>query len=169
MNSKHRTLASHVAFVTLLLALTPAHAGGARLEGYVVDVDGRGAPGFRVHLIDDTGQAVAAARTSAEGVYRFRDLPAGAYSLGVESPAGKMAPVAAPPTKLTETELARRDIKLIEANQAERETVGVENHSFGVWWAGLSKPAKTWTILGVAVFLGLTYEALDDDEAVASN
>jgi len=169
MKSKHRTLAAHLALVALLVALTPAHAGGARLEGYVVDVDGRGAPGFRVHLIDDTGQAVAAARTSAEGVYRFRDLPAGAYSLGVESPEGKVAPVAAPPTELTDAELARRDIKLVEANQAERETVGVENHSFGVWWAGLTKPAKTWTILGVVVFLGLTYEALDDDDPPASN
>jgi len=169
MNSKHRTLAAHVALAALLLALTPAHAGGARLEGYVVDVDGRGAPGFRVHLIDDTGQAVAAARTTAKGVYRFRDLPAGDYSLGVESPDGKLAPVAAPPTKLNDAELARRDIKLVEANQAERETVGIENHSFGVWWAGLTKPAKTWAVLGVVVLVGLTYEALDDDEAAASN
>ena len=168
MNSKYKTLAAHVLLFAMLIAMTPAHAGSARLEGYVVGLDGRGAPGYQVHLIDDQGQAIDAVRTSAKGVYRFQDLPAGAYSLGIESPAGKVAPVAAPPTQLASAELARRDIKLVEADQAQREAVGVENHDFGLWWAGLSPQSKAWGIVAVFVVLGVTFAALDD-EASASN
>ena len=165
MRNKHKTLAT----LALLLALTPAQAGGARLEGYVVNPDGRGAPGFRVHLIDSLGLDVAQAGTSDKGVYRFRDLPAGAYSLGIESPEGKMAPVAAPPTRLGDNELARRDIKLVEANQAERDAVGKKNFSFGIFWAGLSPAAKAASVIGIVVVLGLTLAALDDDDSSASN
>ena len=168
MNCKYKTFAAHVALFALLLAVTPVQAAGARLEGYVVGVDGRGAPEHRVHLIDDQGQGVATAQTSEKGVYRFRDLPAGAYSLGIESPEGKMAPVAAPPTELASAELARRDIKLVSADRQQREAVATQNADFGLWWAGLSAPAKAWSIVGVFVLLGVTFAALDDETA-ASN
>jgi hypothetical protein len=150
----------------LVLALAPvqAEAGGGRLEGYLLGVDGRAASDHRVHLIDGDGLGVAQTSTSDDGVYRFRDLKAGEYSLGIESPDGQMAPVAAPPVRLGTDELARRDIKLIASGQAERDAVGRENYSFGVWWAGLSPAAKAGSIIGTFVILGVTVKALDDDE-----
>jgi hypothetical protein len=122
---------ARLVLATLVLAVAPAQAeaGGARLEGYLLGVDGRAASGYKVHLIDGEGQDVAQSSTSDEGVYRFRDVTAGAYSLGIESPEGRMAPVAAPPVRLSADELARRDIKLVESGDAERETVERENYS----------------------------------------
>ena len=168
MSFQIRTVAAHVALFAMLLAVTPAQAAGARLEGYVVGTDGRGVSGYQVHLIDGTGQGVQKATTSEKGVYRFRDLPAGAYSLGIESPEGKVAPVAAPPTELASAELARRDIKLVEASREQREAVAKQNADFGLWWAGLSPPAKAWAVVAVFVVLGVTFAALDDETA-ASN
>jgi hypothetical protein len=162
---------ARVLLVALVMTLVPAHAaaGGARLEGYVLDVDGRAASGFTVHLIDDTGEEVARSTTSDEGVYRFRDLASGAYSLGVGNPEGQVAPVSAPPVRMGPEELARRDIKLVRATGAEREAVGVGNRSFGMFWAGLSPAAKAWSVIGVVVILGITVKALDsDDESKAT-
>jgi hypothetical protein len=157
---------ARLVIAALVLALAPvqAHAGGARLEGYLLGVDGRAASGYRIHLIDDEGQDFAQSLTSDEGVYSFRDVTAGAYSLGIESPEGRVAPVAAPPVRLDAGELARRDIKLLASGDAEREAVERENYSFGVWWAGLSPAAKAGSVVGVFVILGVTVQALDDED-----
>jgi len=167
-----RTQNTFVARVTLVaLALTPALApvsaqapAGARLEGFVLGVDGRAAPGYRVHLIDATGRDVAQAATGGDGVYRFRDLASGAYSLGIENTEGQIAPVAAPPVRLGRDELARRDVKMVDADPARRDSASRENASFGVFWAGLSPGAKAWSVIGVFVLVGITIKALDDGE-----
>jgi hypothetical protein len=154
--------------VALVLAFFPALAlgnpGGARLEGYLVDVDGRTAQGFRVHLIDASGRDTAQATTSDRGVYRFRDLEAGAYSLGIENTEGQLAPVNAPPVKLASNELARRDIKLVGADAGDRAAVSEVNHSFGVWWAGLSPATKAWSVVGSFIILGIALSALDSHD-----
>lgn len=168
MNSMKHRFAAPLAIAALLLALAPAQAAGARLEGYLVNVDGRGASGYRVHLIDAEGKGVARTPTSEEGVYRFRDLPTGSYSLGIENPEGGVAPVAAPPLRLDEGQLARRDVKLLQAGPGEGEAVGRENFSFGIWWAGLTPGAKAWSVIGTFVVVGLTVAALDDDESNGS-
>ena len=86
---------------SMLLWIAPAPAlafdGGARLEGLLLDTSGMPAKGLKVHLIDADGKAMALASASQEGLYSFRDLPAGEYSLGIENGSGQMAPVAAPP------------------------------------------------------------------------
>jgi hypothetical protein len=165
MNRTQSKSVARLMLVALVLSIAPASAAasGARLEGYLLGADGRAATGYRVHLIDGEGRDVHQSSTSDEGVYRFRDLASGAYSLGVESPDGRMAPVAAPPVRLDSDELARRDIKLVEASDAQREAVGLENHSFGVWWAGLSPMTKAWTVVGTFVVLGIAVQAMDDD------
>ena len=166
MSKTQSRIVARLTLLALVLALAPtsSEAAGARLEGYVLAVDGRAADGHRVHLIDDRGQDVAQVTTSDEGVYRFRDLPGGAYALGIESPEGRVAPVAAAPIRLGQDELARRDIKLVQADQDQRDTVGQENNSFGIFWAGLSPAAKAWSVIGVFVILGITIKALDDDD-----
>jgi hypothetical protein len=166
MSETRRRHVTRLTLVALVLALTApsSEAGGARLEGYVLGVDGRAATGYRIHLVDDEGRDVAQAATTDEGIYRFRDLSSGAYSVGIESPEGRMSPVAAPPIRLAADELARRDIKLVEADEAQRAAVSQDNNSFGVFWAGLSPLAKAGTVIGVFIILGVTIKALDDDE-----
>jgi hypothetical protein len=170
MSKTHSRIVARLTLLALALALAPlpSQAAGARLEGYVLAVDGRAADGHRVHLIDDSGRDVGQATTSDEGLYRFRDLAGGSYALGIENPEGRVAPVAAPPIRLGQDELARRDIKLVQADQTQRETVGQENNSFGVYWAGLSPAAKAWSVIGVFVILGVAIVALDDDDAKGS-
>src|SRR6185295_6497427 len=107
------------------------------------------------------GATVARAGTSDEGLYAFHDLPAGSYSLGIENPEGHMAPVAAPPVRLTQGGLARRDVKLLGADPGVRDAAGRDNYAVGMWWAGLSTPAKVWTIVGGLVIVGITVAAID--------
>jgi hypothetical protein len=157
----------HLSVAALLWTLVPSQAlaAGARLEGYLLDVDGRAATGHRVHLIDRDGRDVAQAPATDEGIYRFRDLTPGAYSVGIETPEGKHARVAAAPVRLQADELARRDIKLMRAPGTPQPVAGtgMENQSAGVWWAGLAPGLKALTIVGGFVVVGLTIAALDSD------
>lgn len=165
-NEMQRKLLVRLVVASLVAASVPAPvaAGGARLEGYLLDVDARAATGYRVHLIDAEGRKVANSPTTEAGVYRFRDLAAGSYSLGVENAEGQLAPVAAPPLRIGADELARRDIKLVAAGEAERDAVVDANTSLGVMWAGLSPWARAWVVIGTFVVLGITVKALDDGE-----
>ncbi len=162
----------HRAAVSTLLALVlglpqatlRANAGGARLEGFLIDVDGRAASGFRVHLIDSRGEDVAQATTSDRGIYAFQELPAGTYSLGIENTEGQIARVAAPALRLGSDELARRDIKLMRADDdAAGDTADQTAKGFGICWAGLPPAVRAGSVVGVFVILGLTLSALDDE------
>lgn len=140
-----------------------AQAPSSRLEGYLLDVDGKAAAGYHVHLIDADGKGVARTEASAQGVYSFRGLVAGSYAMGIEDTAGRMAPVAAPPVALEAGGLARRDIKLIASEDPRHAKAGMQNQSLGLFWAGLSPAAKAWSVIGIAVVLGVAIQALDDE------
>ena len=154
--------------VLSLLMLVPVSASGprhARLEGLLVDLDGQPARGFRVLLIDERGGAIGAATTSERGLYSFAEVAPGLYGLGIESPTGAAAPVFAPPVRLDEGELARRDIRLMQAS-AEQLDQGLEANYTGIriWWAGRSKREKAVWLTGLVVGVALIWYLLDDDD-----
>jgi hypothetical protein len=159
--------------LALLLVLLPAPAvadvPGARLEGLLLDLDGRPAAGHRVHLIDERGAEVGRAAAAADGLYAFRDLPAGSYSLGIETGDGRMTPVAAPPVRIAAGQLARRDVKLVLGDESAIHRATGANYGIGMWWAGLSTAAKIWTIVGIVVVGSVTFAALDDDDESAAS
>jgi len=166
-----RAVKSTVAYTTLfalLLWMAPlpalAQQGGARLEGLLVGIDGRPANDMTVHLIDGQGNDVAQAATSGDGLYSFQDLPPGNYSLGIENPAGQMAPVAAPPVKLGGDELARRDLQMLQSDPAAMSQATSANYGLGTWWAGLSGAAKAWTIVAIVAVVGITAAAVSSSE-----
>ncbi len=162
MSKMHRAAVSTLLALALGFPQAPlrANAGGARLEGFLIDVDGRAAAGFRVHLIDSGGADVAQATASDRGIYAFRELPAGTYSLGIETTEGRLARVAAPALRLGPDELARRDIKLMQADNADDDDT---SGGFGIFWAGLPPAVRAGSVLGVFVILGLTLSELDDE------
>ncbi len=171
MSKMHRAAVSTLLVLALGLAQAPprANAGSARLEGFLINVDGRAASGFRVHLIDSRGEDVAQATTSDRGVYAFRDLSAGTYSLGVENTEGRIAPVAAAGLRLGSDELARRDIKLMRVDDdAAGDTADQTAKGFGIFWAGLPPAVRAGSVVGVFVILGLTL-SVADDESTATN
>jgi len=49
-------------------------------------VDGRPAAGHRGHLVDERGEDRAQTVSDVDGIYSFRGLEAGRYSLGIELP-----------------------------------------------------------------------------------
>jgi hypothetical protein len=142
-----------------------AGSGGGRLEGLLVGVDGRAASGYTLHLIDGDGRDVGRSRTSDEGIYSFPELPSGDYALGVESPDGRVAVVDAPPVRVGRSSLARRDVRLTQADAADRSAALKSNPSLGLWWAGLSPTARAWSVVGMAFFTVITISAFrrDDD------
>lgn len=168
MRNSLRSVACILQVTALLLWIIPAEslAGSpqGRLEGLVLDVAGRPASGHRVHLIDEQGRALGHSEVSEDGIYSFKELPAGDYSLGIESPDGTVAPVAAPAVRLQDRALARRDLKLVRADTAAVDQAAEGNYGFSLWWHGLSKAGKAWTVLAIVVAGGLTYEALSDED-----
>ena len=154
-------------FALLVWVASPALAGaeGARLEGLLLGVDGRPAAEMRVHLIDDQGRDLSQVATSDDGLYSFKDLPAGEYSLGIESAEGQMAPVAAPPVRLGQGELARRDLKLMESDPATVNAATGANYGMGTWWASLTPAAKAWTVVALVAVVAITWAAFDEDDA----
>ena len=167
----YRTLKSLAAYTTLfslVLWVAPpptlaAGGGGARLEGLVVRLDGHAAAGHRIHLVGAAGEDLAQSAVGEEGLYSFAGLGAGQYSLGVEMPDGTLAPVAAPPVRLDDDELARRDLKLVTSDADTTSAALQANYGLGQWWNGLTTPGKAWTIMAIIVAASLVYEALDDE------
>jgi hypothetical protein len=157
----------------LLLGVSPAihaTAAGARLEGLLLAGDGRPAKDFTVHLIGSDGEVLARSTTSDEGVYSFKELEPGEYGLGIESPDGMMAAVAAPPLRLGQGELSRRDLKLVEASQEDIDRALEENPSIGMAYAGWSRAGRIWFWIAIVVGLGIGIAALDDeDDSTQSN
>lgn len=148
----------------LTLAGTPwPAAGSSRLEGRVVGMDGRAVRGYTLHLIDGGGRDVRQATTAGDGLYTFAEIADGSYALAVENPDGLVAVVDAPPVRLTGRALARRDVRLAQADPSRLDSAIAANPSVGLWWAGLSPASKAWTIVGVAFLAILTFSAIDDN------
>lgn len=163
-------------FLTLLTVLTlvttptwgQLASGGGRIEGLVVGLDGKPAEGYAVHLIDARGGAVAQARIDEGGSYSFDALAPGQYALGVEGPEGRVAPVDAPPVRLGERELTRRDLKLMNAGQWSGDQLVQRNYGLGTWWASLTPAAKSWSVVAMVAVVGITFALLDEDDPTAS-
>jgi hypothetical protein len=169
--SRRRTLARWLLLSALVcVAWTPrATAGpGAGLNGAVIGVDGRPAAGMRVHLIDREGGVRAIAPTADDGRYAIRGLPAGRYAVGIEDGRGHVAPVSGPGVLLEEGELAQHDVRLLRADQDERNRAATGNYGLGMWWTGLTTPAKVWTVLGVVTVGAITYVAVTGEDSQAS-
>lgn len=130
-------------------------------------MDGRAAAGHRIHLIDTDGRDLVQSAVGEDGLYSFAGLGAGEYALGVELPGGGLAPVLAPPVRLAENQLARRDLKLVASNAERIDGALKANHGLGKWFGEISKPAKAWTIAAVVLAGVLLYDLIDD-ESVAS-
>ena len=122
---------------------------------------------FLVHLIGPAGQDLGHSTVGEDGLYSFTGLDAGRYSLGIELPDGSLAPVAAPPVRLAQGELARRDLKLIHADADLVNGALQANYGLGEWWKNLSKSGKVWTGIAIVVAGVLTYDALKS-ESVAT-
>lgn len=166
MRTNLKSAVSYATIFALVVCCAPmgafASQPGAQLEGLIIGTDGKAAVGSTIHLVDRDGE-VRQAQTDENGVYSFGDLPAGAYAVGIELPDGTVAPIASPPVRMKAGELARRDVKLLEADPSAVEQAAAANYSFGTWWAGLSGGAKAGVIIGfVLVGYGLV-EAFSDD------
>ena len=130
----------------------------------LIKVDGRPATGYQVHLIDDSGNVLRSSSTTDDGLYSFKDLAAGEYSLGIEEPFGAVAPVAGPPVKVADRQLVRRDVKLMEADPSAVDRTLEANYGLRSWWTSTSDAGKAWAVVGVVLFGVLIYRALDDDD-----
>ncbi len=168
MHRTVRLLAARVMIVCLLLYVVPistlAAGSGARLEGLVIDMDGRPAEASTVYLIDHDGQPQAQVGTDEDGMYSFRDVPAGEYGMGVQTTDGVVAPVSGPPLRLDDGQLVRRDLKLVEADaQMIQQTSGM-NYAGG-WWSNMSGGEKVGAAIGIVVFVALLIEAFSSEDA----
>jgi hypothetical protein len=156
--------------VALFVAAGPsavASPSGARLSGVLIETDGRAAQGYTVHLIDAAGAAAASSRTGRGGRFEFEGLAAGEYGMGIENPAGQMAPVLAPPVLLSAGRDSRRDVRLVATDPQARETGASGAPAVGIWWAGLTPAAKAWMIAGAVVVLGVTVSALQSESSAS--
>lgn len=165
--NRFRAVAAACTIAVVLLAWVPAPAiagpVGGRIEGLLLDIEGRPAEGYRVHLIDDAGNDRAQATADEDGIYTFREVPAGRYGMGIESPQGAVAPVSSPPVRVGSGELARRDVKLVEADSATTQAAVQGHYGLGLWWSGLSTGGKAGIGVAMGAVLYGIIVALDSD------
>jgi len=153
------------ALAVFVLAVPVFGAAPGGMTGQLLGVDGRPADGYRIVLVSAEGEPVAGANTDPEGEYHIPQVAPGEYGIGVVSPAGEAAPVMAAPTRVGSGEQVVRNIRLMEAGSSPVQLAPARG-GLGVWWAGLTKPAKIWTVLGTLTAFGLIYSATDDDDDV---
>lgn len=170
MNDTVKSIAARLTVLALLLYFVPiaavASESGARLEGLVIGADGMPSSGVTVYLFDEQGQTRAQATAADDGVYSMRDVPAGAYGMGVQTADGTVAPVSSPPVRLAKGDLVRRDLKLVEADQDSVDQALTANYGFGSWFSGLGAGGKAGVIIGFVAFAGLVYKAFDDEDSI---
>ena len=170
--TKLRAAVARLLIAALVIATAPipalADERPARLEGLVVDAQGRAAAGATVYLFDDAGATRAEAVASPEGLYSLSNLAAGHYGMSVRTTEGILAPVAAAPVRVAQGELVRRDLKLVEADAATVDRALAANYSFGSWFGGLTGAEKAGVIVGFIAVGALVYTAFEDDEPAAS-
>ena len=166
----HKTLRAVLASLTimaLMFCIAPASVlageGGARLEGLVIGAEGRPAPGATVYLFDDNGVTRAQAVSAEDGIYSLRDVPAGQYGMSVRTAEGVVAPVSSAPIRLEHGQLARRDLKLVEADAATVDQALTANYGFGSWFGGLTGAEKAGVIVGFVALGALVYAVFQDD------
>lgn len=120
-----RILVAVFAVMAVLLRPGAAQQGsienqaGAAIAGDVVDSSGKAVAGATVHLQRKDGQAVAETKTDAAGVFEFRGIAAGRYSLAADQAAlwSATATVDIAPGERRRIELV---VKESEAGQAPR-------------------------------------------------
>jgi hypothetical protein len=168
MRNRVESTVASLTILALLLWIAPAPVlaadGFGRLEGLLLDTEGKAASGFAVHLIDAEGRSLVKAEASEQGIYSFKDLPEGRYSLGIENPDGQFAPVSSPPVEVGPNELTRRDLKLLKTDSETMNMAATENYGLGMWWSSLTPAAKTWTGVAIIVIGGITWAAFDEDD-----
>jgi hypothetical protein len=171
MHNRYKTAFGYGLIFTLLVCFVPAASlaapGGARLEGLLLDVDGRAADGYSVLLIDDHGQEADRSVASNEGLYSFDGLSQGSYSLAVEDLDGLKAPVVAPPVQLGSQQLARRDLKMVNSDPLATGQALKANYNLNTWWAGLSSTGKASAMVLLAVTVYGVFEALDSQDSAS--
>lgn len=165
MRTIARTVACSTVLTMLLWTLPFSGAAGAtgRLDGLVLGTDGKPAVGSTIYVIDGEGKAARQAVVGADGMYSVPDVPPGSYSLGIETAAGQVGPVVAPPVRIDEGRLVRRDVKLSKATPELVDQTVHGNYSFGSWFSGLGAGAKTGVVLGFLVAAYGVVELVDDD------
>ncbi len=119
----------------LLATLAIVEPSGGQIEGLLIGPDGRALASHSVVLIDGDGNEIASAVGDRRGRYKFKNVAPGRYSLAIGNTAGKFAPVAAPPLKITDGQLVQRYLKLVETEALERDRVERANPSAGSWFA----------------------------------
>jgi len=164
MNQTFRTLVAGLVLVALLPFSAIAAAPTARIEGLVIGADGQRSPGATVYLFDRDGATQGEAVADDDGIYSIRDLAAGQYGMGVKTATGIVAPVASPPVRLADGELARRDLKLVEADDTTVDAAVTANYGFGSWFKGLSGGEKAGLIVGFVALAYLIYDSLDSED-----
>jgi len=172
-----RSALSLATVVGLLIATSQLNVivagSSARLEGILLDVDGRPAAGHRVHLIGGAGDPLGSATTSDDGLYAFNDLEAGDYALMIEGPTGQIGALAGPPLRLGQNELARRDLKLLEADPEQIDSTLNANYGLKARYASMSTAEQVWTWVVIVLVGGLTlfliFDDDDDDETAATD
>jgi len=164
MRTISRTVACSTILTMLLWTTLAVAAGGTgRLDGLVLGTDGKPAVGSTVHLIDGDGKS-RRAEVDVEGRYSLADVPAGSYSIGIETAAGQVGPVVAPPVRIDEGHLVRRDVKLANATPQLVDQAVQGNYSFGSWFSGLGTGAQAGVVLGFLVAAYGAVELIDDDD-----
>jgi len=170
MRALRSTVCWTTVFGLLLLVSSPGAAAspGARLEGMLLGVDGRPAAGHHVVLVDGAGDDVDATVTDADGVYSFRGLAAGEYGVVVEGPEGGLGGLAGEPLRLEDGQLARQDLRLLEADDASTAQMKA-NYGLKQRYAGMSTAEKSWLWVVVGVVGGLTLYLIFDSNNNESN
>src|SRR5438477_5885496 len=106
METKKMTKYLAVALAAALLAVIPAHAQTATgvIQGTVKDDTGAVIPGVRVKLTDQATNQTREQNTNAEGIFEFRALPRGDYTIEAEHAGFKRQVITNTPLQVAQTQ-----------------------------------------------------------------
>lgn len=107
--------------VVLLVASAAASTVGAAegagtIKGSLVDQAGQPLTGYKVRVIDESGQPFESQATGPDGAFEIPDLPPGNYSYQIVDPQGNTVGVKIPPVQLAAGTVVTQPIAIIPSD-----------------------------------------------------
>ncbi len=125
-----RTLRRFATLVVALVLAVPATSPASlateetgTVRGSLVDSNGQPLAGYRIKLVDASGNARESAPTGADGKYEIAGLPPGTYEYQIVDPEGLLITVRIPPVVLEAGTILTQPIAIVPSKKSKGKLI----------------------------------------------
>ena len=152
---RNRTVSALLIALLASVGIVPtvgAAEGAGTIKGSLVDQAGQPLTGYKVRVVDESGQPFESQPTGPDGSFEIPDLPPGNYSYQIVDPQGNTVGVKIPPVQLAAGTVVTQPIAIIPSD---------DKPGGAAKWA---VPASALAVLAALIVINNGDDDNDDDD-----